>query len=114
MKSRIEGVTLTIDSKKNSLPINKQIFGSIKLNEDLTNASFVEEAALPFQLGVRRRISLFHRSGYNVSYNTETEKYRISINSISINIDTNVGEWPLDAEDAFSDCMNYLARRTNA
>ena len=108
MKSRIEGVTLTIDSKKNSLPINKQIFGSIKLNEDLTNASFVEEAALPFQLGVRRRISLFHRSGYNVSYNTETEKYRISIN-----IDTNVGEWPLDAEDAFSDCMNYLARRTN-
>ena len=109
MKSRIEGVTLTIDSKKNSLPINKQIFGSIKLNEDLTNASFVEEAALPFQLGVRRRISLFQRSGYNVSYNTETEKYRISIN-----IDTNVGEWPLDAEDAFSDCMNYLARRTNA
>ena len=109
MKSRIEGVTLTIESKKNSLPINKQIFGSIKLNEDLTNASFVEEAALPFQLCVRRRISLFHRSGYNVSYNTETEKYRISIN-----IDTNVGEWPLDAEDAFSDCMNYLARRTNA
>ena len=109
MKSRIEGVTLTIESKKNSLPIKKQIFGSIKLNEDLTNASFVEEAALPFQLGVRRRISLFHRSGYNVSYNTETEKYRISIN-----IDTNVGEWALDAEDAFTDCMNYLARRTNA
>ena len=109
MKSRIEGVTLTIDSKKNSLPINKQIFGSIKLNEDLTNASFVEEAALPFQLGVRRRISLFQRSGYNVSYNTETEKYRISIN-----IDASVTDWSLDAEEGFYDFMNYLARRTNA
>ena len=109
MKSRIEGVTLTIESKKNVLPIEKRIFGSMKVTEDLCEASFIEEGVLPFQLGVSRRVSLFHRPGYNVSYNTETGKYRISIN-----IDASIGDWSLDAEEGFYDCMNYLERRTNA
>ena len=109
MKSRIEGVTLTIESKKNSLPIEKRIFGSMKVSEGLTQASFIEEDALPFPLGVRKRINLFHRPGYNVSYNTETGKYRISVN-----IDAKAADWSLDAEDGFYECMNYLARRTNA
>ena len=109
MKSRIEGVTLTIESKKNSLPIEKRIFGSLKVSEELDEAGFIEEDALPFPLGVKKRVSLFHRPGYNVSYNTETDKYRISVN-----IDTNSADWSLDAEDGFYECMNYLARRTHA
>ncbi len=109
MKSRIEGVTLTIESKKNALPIEKRIFGSLKVSEERDKASFIEEGVFPFQLGVSKRVSLFHRPGYGVSYNTETGKYRISIN-----IDASVTDWSLDAEEGFYDCMNYLARRTNA
>ena len=57
MKSRIEGVTLTIESKKNALPIEKRIFGSMKVTEDLCEASFIEEGVLPFQLGVSMQAS---------------------------------------------------------
>ena len=109
MKSRIEGVTLTIESKKNALPIEKRIFGSMKMSDELSEASFIEEGTLPFPLGVRRRISLFHRPGYNVTYNTEADKYRISVN-----IDAKDVDWSLDAEEGFYECMDYLARRTNA
>ena len=107
MKSRIEGVTLTIESKKNSLPIEKRIFGSLKLNNRLDAADFVEEDL--YILGPRKRIMLFHRRGFNVTFNTETQKYRISVN-----IDPKDSLWALDAEEAFDSCMNYLARRTNA
>ena len=109
MKSRIEGVTLIIESKKNSLPTQKRIFGSLKVSEELDEAGFIEEEALPFPLGVKKRVSLFHRPGYNVSYNTETDKYRISVT-----IDTKSADWSLDAEDAFCECINYLVRRTHA
>jgi len=44
-----------------------------------------------------------------VSLNTETEKYRISIN-----VDVNKGDWSLEAENNFADCLAYLARKTNA
>ena len=107
MKSRIEGVTLTIDTKKNSLPIEKNIFGCLKLNKDLDAADFNEEEL--YILGPRKRIMLFHRRGYNVTFNTETQKYRISVN-----IDANADDWSLDAEESFYECMNYLARRTHA
>ena len=107
MKSRIEGVTLTINTKKNSLPIEKRIFGCLKLSKDLDAADFNEEEL--YILGTRKRIMLYHKRGYNVTFNTETDKYRISVI-----IDANTEDWSLDAEEGFCECMNYLARRTNA
>ena len=108
MKTNFENIQLSLVSEKNSLPINTKIFGSIKVNEDLTEAEFCE---IPFFqcFGARKTFTMFRRPGYGVSLNTETEKYRIIIN-----VDTSKADWSLQAEDGFVDCLEYLARRTNA
>ena len=108
MKTNFENIQLSLVSEKNSLPINTKIFGSIKINEDLTEAEFCE---IPFFqcFGARKTFTMFRRPGYGVSLNTETEKYRIIIN-----VDTSKADWSLQAEDGFVDCLEYLARRTNA
>ena len=108
MKTNFENIQLSLVSEKNSLPINTKIFGSIKINEDLTEADFDEIPS--FQIfGKRKTFTMFRRPGYGVSLNTETEKYRIIIN-----VDTSKADWSLQAEDGFVDCLEYLARRTNA
>ena len=108
MKTNFENIQLSLVSEKNSLPINTKIFGSIKINEDLTEAEFNE---IPFFqcFGARKTFTMFRRPGYGVSLNTETEKYRIIIN-----VDTSKADWSLQAEDGFVGCLEYLARRTNA
>lgn len=108
MKTNFENIQLSLNTEKNTLPINNKIFGSIKINEDLTEAEFVE---IPFFhcFGNRKTFTMFRRRGYGVSLNTETDKYRIIIN-----VDISKGDWALDAEDSFVDCIDYLARRTNA
>ena len=108
MKTNFENIQLSLVSEKNSLPINTKIFGSIKVNEDLTEAEFCE---IPFFqcFGARKTFTMFRRSGCGVSLNTETDKYRISIN-----VDTSKTAWSLQAEDGFVGCLEYLARRTNA
>ena len=108
MKTTFENIQLSLVSEKNSLPIDTKIFGSIKVNEDLTEAEFNE---IPFLecLGKRKTFTMFHRPGYMVSLNTETDKYRIIIN-----VDTSKADWSLDAEDSFIDCIDYLARRAHA
>ena len=105
MKSRIENILLTLVTQKNSLPTKQSIIGSIKLSRDHTKAEFNE---IPF-FGKRKTFTMFHRQSGSVSLNTETDKYRIIIN-----VDVKNKEWPLYVEDSFYDCMNYLARRTNA
>ena len=108
MKTIFENIQLTLVSEKNALPTSNKIFGSIKVNEDTTEAEFNE---IPFFMlsGKRKTFTMFSRPGYMVSLNTETDKYRIIIN-----VDVNKGSWALDAEDSFIDCIDYLARRTNA
>ena len=108
MKTNFENIQLTLNTEKNALPINNKIFGSLKISEDLTEAEFCE---IPFfqTLGKRKTFTMFHRPGYMVSLNTETDKYRIIIN-----VDVNKGGWSLDAEDSFVDCLEYLSRRANA
>ena len=108
MKTHFENIQLTLITEKNSLPTESKIFGSIKVNEDTTKAEFNE---IPFFqcFGKRKTFTMYHRPGYMVSLNTETEKYRISIN-----VDINKGDWSLEAENNFADCLAYLARKTNA
>lgn len=108
MKTNFENIQLSLNTEKNTLPINNKIFGSIKINEDLTEAEFVE---IPFFhcFGNRKTFTMFRRRGYGVSLNTETDKYRIIIN-----VDISKGDWALQAEDGFDSCLEYLARRTNA
>ena len=108
MKTNFENIQLSLVSEKNSLPVKTKIFGSIKINEDLTEAEFCE---IPFFqcFGTRKTFTMFRRSGCGVSLNTETDKYRISIN-----VDTSKTDWSLQAEDGFTSCLEYLARRTNA
>ena len=108
MKTNFENIQLSLVSEKNSLPINTKIFGSIKINEDLTEAEFNEIPSLQL-FGPRKTFTMFHRPGYMVSLNAETEKYRIIIN-----VDTSKADWSLQAEDGFVGCLEYLARRTNA
>jgi hypothetical protein len=108
MKTRFENIQLTLVSEKNSLPINNKIFGSIKVNEDLTEAKFDE---IPFfQIsGKRKTFTMHHHPLGTVSLNTETDKYRIIIN-----VDINKRGWTKDAENSFIDCLMYLSKRTNA
>lgn len=108
MKTIFENIQLTLVSEKNALPTSNKIFGSIKVNEDTTEAEFNEIPFFQF-FGKRKTFTMFHRSGFAVSLNTETEKYRITIN-----IDTDKGGWSLEAENGFTECINYLMRRTHA
>ena len=108
MKTNFENIQLSLVSEKNSLPVNTKIFGSIMINEDLTEAEFNEIPNLQC-FGARKTFTMFRRPGYGVSLNTETDKYRIIIN-----VDVNKGGWSLEAEDSFVECLEYLARRTNA
>lgn len=107
MKSRIEGVTLTVDSKKNALPVGKSIFGSLKVNSSFDCANF-KELDCHFS-GERKNLRLYHGRDFRVRFNTETQKYRISIT-----IDTEASLWQVQAENAFLRCMSWLAERTNA
>ena len=104
MKSTICGVKLTIDSKKNILPIGKGIFGFLKLKHDLSSAEFKED--WPSVLFERKSIRLRHGRGFNVSFNPENNTYRITI---SVNADT--PDWYLVADENFEHCLNFVERR---
>lgn len=104
MKSTIHGVKLTIDSKKNILPIGKGIFGFLKLRSDLSVAEFKEE--WPSVLFERKSIRLRHGRGFNVSFNPENNTYRITI---SINAGT--PDWYLVADENFEECINYVEKK---
>lgn len=107
MKTTFENIQLSLNTERNSLPIDNKIFGSIKINEDLTEAEF-QELELTF-LGKRKRINILHKERGNVVYNTETGEYRISVI-----INTDDAFWVDKADDTFCKCLDFLARRTNA
>jgi len=108
MKTNFENIRLTVTTESR-LRTSKPIFGSITINAEQTSASFREEPALPFPIGKHRNVQLFHKKGFGVKFNTETGKYKISVT-----IDTDADFWMDDADEAWSKCMNYLMRRTNA
>ena len=104
MKSIINGVRLTIESEKNSLPINNGIFGFLKLRHDLSGADFKEEC--PTVLFERKSIRLKQGRGFTVSFNPENNTYRITLSVHSDNPD-----WFLLADDNFEYCMDYIEKR---
>jgi len=108
MKTIIENICLSVETKKNSLSGGEELLGSIRISEDQTVARFREENV--FQcFGPRKRIPLYRRRECSVTLNTETQKYRISVY-----IDPKEIHWPALADEAFYRCMNWLAERTNA
>ena len=109
MKSRIEGVTLTIETKKNALPTRKRVYGSLKLGKNQCEASFVEESIPLFAFGERKSVRVFQREGYSVYYNLETGRYRIHIT-----VEPKEPRWVPITEDAFNSCLGFLARKCNA
>lgn len=107
MKSIINGVKLTIESKKNCLPIGKGIFGFLKLRSDLAVAEFHEETLSG--LFERKSIRLKRGRGYSVSFNPENNTYRITL---SVHADD--PDWFLLADDNFECCMNYIGKRVES
>ena len=103
MKSTINGVKLTIDSKKNRLPVGNGIFGFLKLKHDLTTASFKEE--WPSAVFEKKTIRLKQGPGYSVRFNPEKNLYRICIS-----IDADNPAWMTVVEN-FGNCMNYIEKR---
>ena len=103
MKSTINGVKLTIDSKKNRLPIDNGIFGFLKLRHGLTVASFKEE--WPSVLFVRKSIRLKQGRGFTVSFNPENNTYRVTLSVHADNPD-----WMTVIEN-FGNCMNFVEKR---
>ena len=103
MKSTINGVKLTIDSKMNRLPIGNGIFGFLKLKHDLTTASFKEE--WPSAVFEKKTIRLKQGPGYSVRFNPEKNLYRICIS-----IDADNPAWMTVVEN-FGNCMNYVEKR---
>ena len=107
MKQRkIKGVTLTVDSNENVLPVGKSVFGSLRVSEGLDCANFKEVDSL--SSGQRKNFRLYHGRDFRVRFNTETQKYRISIT-----IDPEESLWSVQAENAFLRCMTWLVERTN-
>ena len=103
MKSTINGVKLTIDSKKNRLPVGNGIFGFLKLRHDLTVASFKEE--WPSAVFEKKTIRLKQGPGYSVRFNPEKNLYRICIS-----IDADNPAWMTVVEN-FGNCMDYVEKR---
>ena len=103
MKSTINGVKLTIESKKNRLPFGNGIFGFLKLRHDLTTASFKEE--WPSAVFEKKTIRLRQGPGYSVRFNPEKNLYRICI---SIHADN--PDWMTVVEN-FGNCMNFVEKR---
>ena len=103
MKSTINGVKLTIDSKKNRLPVGNGIFGFLKLKHDLTTASFKEE--WPSAVFEKKTIRLKQGPGYSVRFNPEKNLYRICIS-----IDADNPAWMTVVEN-FGNCMNFVEKR---
>lgn len=103
MKTIIEGIDLIMETKKNSLPTQSGILGFLKVNSDLTTASFKEEC--PSVLFERKSIRLKHGNGFNVSFNPEKNAYRITIG-----IDANEPNWSKAVLD-FTHCLDYVEGR---
>ncbi|MBR5394537.1 MAG: hypothetical protein IK144_05565 [Bacteroidaceae bacterium] len=103
MKSTINGVKLTIESKKNRLPVGNGIFGFLKLKHDLTTASFKEE--WPSAVFEKKTIRLKQGPGYSVRFNPEKNLYRICIS-----IDADNPAWMTVVEN-FGNCMNFVEKR---
>ena len=104
MKSTIKGVNLTIESKKNRLPIGKGTFGFLKLKHDLTTADFNEE--WPSLLIERKSIRLKRGRGFSVSFNPENNTFRVTLS-----VRADVPDWYLLADDSFETCMDYLEKK---
>lgn len=103
MKSTINSVKLTIDSKKNSLPINNGIFGFLKLRYDLSVANFREE--WPQEIYEKKTLRLKHGPGFSVRFNPQKNLYRICIS-----IDADNPAWMTVVEN-FENCMGYIEKR---
>lgn len=108
LKTVIESIRLSVETKKNCLPGGKEFMGSIRISKDMSVAKFKEEEILHFS-GPQKHFRLYKRQNCNVTLNTETQKYRISVY-----IDPKEIHWPAQADDAFYRCMDWLAERTNA
>ena len=104
MKTIIEGIDLIMKTKKNSLPTQSGILGFLKVNSDLTTASFKEE--WPSALFERKSIRLKQGRGFTVSFNPENNTYRITLSVHADNPD-----WYLLVDDNFECCMDYIEKR---
>ncbi len=102
MKTTFEKIRLTVNTQKNSLPVNKPIVGSLKVARDIASAKFNEVPRLS-DLIPSHSIRLKQKPGYTVSFNPEKNTYRITIG-----INPNNPEWIDLAADNFDDCLEYL------
>ena len=103
MKTIIEGIDLIMKTKKNSLPTQSGILGFLKVNSDLTTASFKEE--WPSAVFEKKTIRLKQGPGYSVRFNPEKNLYRICIS-----IDADNPAWMTVVEN-FGNCMNFVEKR---
>ncbi|MCR5851285.1 MAG: hypothetical protein K6G92_11370 [Bacteroidaceae bacterium] len=105
MKTKFDHIRLTVETRSNSLPTGRNLFGRFTLSPDFFTAKFVEE--LPI-LGYFARISLRLKHGrrHTVSFNPEKNTYRITLT-----VDATEPDWYGMACDTFDSCLNFVNNR---
>ena len=103
MRIIVEGVDISINTKKNALPTGKPVAGRFKIAPDCETASFVEEDAVVIY-GDPKSKRLMRSKGCSVWFNAEKNMYKICVQ-------VNPNDSPARAEWDFEECLNFIKRR---
>ena len=79
MKTIFESIRLEINTIKKRVPVGTTLMGNFRLAKDFCSARFDEEP-LPFVSFTQKSLRLRRGHGYQVCFNPERNRYRITLN----------------------------------
>ncbi len=101
MKSYVEGVDISITTRRNALPISKPVVGWFRLSPQRDSASFVEDDAARVIFGEPKSHCVFRGRKCSVWWHPVKKEYKISVRLSPL-------ESPCEPEWAFEECMNRI------
>ena len=107
MKTTIENIRLEINTVKHHVPAGETLVGDFRLAANCRSASFVENPH-PFVAFVSKSLRLRCGHGYRVSFNSEENRYRITLN-----FNPDDPDWFDFVWQNFDRCMKYVEGREN-
>ena len=105
MKTIFESIRLEINTIKKRVPVGTTLMGNFRLAKDFCSARFDEEP-LPFVGFTPKNLRLRHGHGYQVCFNPERNRYRITLN-----FDPSNPDWFDFVSKNFERCMKYVEGR---
>ena len=105
MKTIFESIRLEINTIKKRVPVGTTLMGNFRLAKDFCSARFDEEP-LPFVSFTQKSLRLRRGYGYQVCFNPERNRYRITLN-----FDPSNPDWFDFVSKNFERCMKYVEGR---